>query len=169
MVYQLAISAMLKNKSVELEHELKEQYLLKFDKAKDDEESGNISVNMSDFDFLENFIRETETYETKEIDPTAMTEENEEGDSRLFNYRPRQYDNVEMRRTNLYNILTEITKLESNIINKSLTYLFFVTNITILSNFFLVSDYTFFFQSKTLIYLIVITFMIPSIQYYFFK
>ena len=35
LVYQLAISAMLKNKSVELEHELKEQYLLKFDKAKD--------------------------------------------------------------------------------------------------------------------------------------
>ena len=48
-----------------------------------------------------------------------MVEENEEGDSRLFNYRPRQYDNVEMRRTNLYNILTEITKLESNIINKT--------------------------------------------------
>ncbi len=41
---------------------------------------------------------------------------------------------------------------KSNIINKSLTYLFFVTNITLLSNFFLVSDYTFFFQSKTLIY-----------------
>jgi hypothetical protein len=58
---------------------------------------------------------------------------------------------------------------KSNIINKSLTYLFFVTNITLLSNFFLVSDYTFFFQSKTLIYLIVITFMIPSIQYYFFN
>ena len=74
---------------------------------------------MSDFDFLESFIRETETYETKEIDPTAMVEENEEGDGRLFNYRPRQYDNVEMRRTNLYNILTEITKLESNIINKT--------------------------------------------------
>ena len=74
---------------------------------------------MSDFDFLESFIRETDTYETKEIDPTAMTEENEEGDGRMFNYRPRQYDNVEMRRINLYNILTEITKLESNIINKT--------------------------------------------------
>ena len=66
---------------------------------------------MSDFDLLENFVRETETYETKEIDPLAIVEENDEGDGRMFNYRPRQYDNVEMRRTNLYNILTEITKL----------------------------------------------------------
>ena len=74
---------------------------------------------MSDFDFLERFIREIETSETKEIDPTALVEETEEGDGRMFNYRPRQYDNVEMRRTNLYNILTEITKLESNIINKT--------------------------------------------------
>jgi hypothetical protein len=74
---------------------------------------------MSDFDLLESFVRETETYETKEIDPAAIVEETYEGDSRLFNYRPRQYDNVEMRRTNLYNILTEITKLESNIINKT--------------------------------------------------
>jgi hypothetical protein len=48
-----------------------------------------------------------------------MVEETEEGDGRMFNYRPRQYDNVEMRRTNLYNILTEITKLESNMINKT--------------------------------------------------
>ncbi len=64
-------------------------------------------------------LLETETYETKEIDPVAMVKENEEGDGRMFNYRTRQYDNVEMRRTNLYNILTEMTKLESNIINKT--------------------------------------------------
>ena len=76
---------------------------------------------MSDFDLLASFVRETETYGTKEIDPVAMVEETEEGDGRMFNYRPRQYDNVEMRRTNLYNIniLTEITKLESNMINKT--------------------------------------------------
>ncbi len=35
---------------------------------------------MSDFDFLESFIRETITCETKEIDPAAMVEENDEGD-----------------------------------------------------------------------------------------
>jgi hypothetical protein len=64
-------------------------------------------------------LLEKQTYETKEIDPTAIVEENDEGDGRMFNYRPRQYDNVEMRRTNLYNILVEITKLESNIINKT--------------------------------------------------
>ena len=27
---------------------------------------------MSDFDLLESFVRETETYETKEIDPSAI-------------------------------------------------------------------------------------------------
>ena len=35
---------------------------------------------MSDFDLLESFVRETKTYETKEIDPAAMVEENDEGD-----------------------------------------------------------------------------------------
>ncbi len=50
---------------------------------------------MSDFDLLESFVRETETYETKTIDPAAIVEENDEGDGRMFNYRPRQYDNIE--------------------------------------------------------------------------
>jgi len=54
----------------------------------------------------------------------------------------------------------------NNIINKSLTYLFITTNFILLTNFFLVDNFIPFFQSKTLICLIVITFAIPSIQYY---
>ena len=54
----------------------------------------------------------------------------------------------------------------NNTINKSLTYLFITTNIILLINFFLVDDFVLFFQSETLIFLIVITFTIPSIQYY---
>ncbi len=61
------------------------------------------------------------------IDPAAIVEEDDEGDGRMFNYRPRQYDNVEMRRTNLYNILTEITKLESGIINKTVDIIIEIT------------------------------------------
>ena len=56
---------------------------------------------------------------------------------------------------------------KNNIINNSLTYLFIITNIILLINFFLVDDFVLFFQSETLICLIVITFTIPSIQYYF--
>ena len=66
---------------------------------------------MSNFDFLESYIRETTIYETKEIDPNAIIEYIEEGDGRLFNYRPRRYDNVEMRGTNLFNIVSEIIEL----------------------------------------------------------
>ena len=54
----------------------------------------------------------------------------------------------------------------NNTINKSLTYLFITTNIILLINFFLVDNFISFFQNKTLICLIVITFAIPSIQYY---
>ena len=54
----------------------------------------------------------------------------------------------------------------NNTINKSLTYLFITTNIILLINFFLVDNFIPFFQNKTLICLIVITFAIPSIQYY---
>ena len=56
---------------------------------------------------------------------------------------------------------------KNNTINNSLTYLFIITNIILLINFFLVDDFVLFFQSETLICLIVITFTIPSIQYYF--
>ena len=53
---------------------------------------------MTDFDFLESFIRENTVYETKEIDPDAIIEEIQEGDGRLFN------------------MLIEITQLDGTII-----------------------------------------------------
>ena len=53
---------------------------------------------------------------------------------------------------------------KNNTINNSLTYLFIITNIILLINFFLVDDFVLFFQSETLICLIVITFTIPYIS-----
>ncbi len=58
---------------------------------------------------------------------------------------------------------------KNDIINRSLNYLFIVINISLLSIFTLNKDLTFFSQSNTLTFLVIITFTIPSIQYYFFN
>ena len=54
-------------------------------------------------------------------------------------------------------------------LNKSFKNLFIAINIILLGIFFLADDFIFFFQSKILIFLIIATFLIPSIQYYFFN